>query len=322
MPERSDPPEVHPYGRWPSPLAASEVASGRISYSDLQTDGTAVYWLESRPAEGGRVVLVRMADDQKTDHSPEDVSIRSRVHEYGGGAVCLLPGHGHGHGDGAFAYVDQRDQVVRFCHGPGDATPRAVSAAAPDGTTWHHGGLTASPDGAWVLAVREAHHADQHLDEPARTPVPRRSIVALAVDAGTPAETTLLSGHDFYGAAAVHPDGDRVVATAWDHPDMPWDSSLVIVAALRTDPAATPPRLEVEGEPWVVMPVVPANRQSQPAWRPDGTLRFVSDRTGWWLPYLHSGRPGPEAPRPLTDRQAEFHGPDWGTRAAHHGRPA
>ena len=56
------------------------------------SDGDSLYWLESRPAENGRVVIVRSSAEGLADHSPEGVSVRSRVHEYGGGAMCLVPG--------------------------------------------------------------------------------------------------------------------------------------------------------------------------------------------------------------------------------------
>ena len=87
-------------------------------------------------------------------------SIRSRVNEYGGGALCLVPGRSAG----AFAYVDQADQRVWFCDGAGrratsgGATPVALSAPPPAGEVHRHGGLSATADGEWVLAVREVHH--------------------------------------------------------------------------------------------------------------------------------------------------------------------
>ena len=79
------------YGGWASPLAAGDVARAKVSLSELCSDGDAVYWLESRPAEAGRTVAVRADALGVSDHSPEGVSIRSRVNEYGGGALCLVP---------------------------------------------------------------------------------------------------------------------------------------------------------------------------------------------------------------------------------------
>ena len=140
------------------PLTAGDVARGKVSLAELCSDGAALYWLESRPEENGRVVFVRAGADGPRDHSPAGVSIRSRVHEYGGGAVCLVPGGTAGD----FAYVDQADQRVWFCNGPpgaapGSASPRPLSPEAPEGVAYRHGGLSATADGRWVVAVREAH---------------------------------------------------------------------------------------------------------------------------------------------------------------------
>ena len=293
------------YGRWPSALTASDVARGKTSVTELCSDGDALYWLESRPEENGRTVFVRADSEGSRDHSPAGVSIRSRVHEYGGGAVCLVPGGPAG----AFAYVDQSDQQVWFwggAPGPAGATsPRVLSAPAPEGRAYRHGGLSATADGRWVLAVREAHRDDGR--------PPQRSIVALSTCSGEPAESTLLTGHDFFGAPRVDAGATRLAAVVWDHPDMPWDASSLLVVALgragTTDPADD--ALVPTGTPWVVAGG-PGESVGQPAWQRDGLLRFVSDRRGWWQPYVHAGRrDATSGPEPMADATAEFHGPDW-----------
>ena len=114
------------YGRWVSPLAPVDVARAKVSLSEICSDGDALYWLESRPAESGRVVMVRAGADGLADHSPDEVSIRSRVHEYGGGAMCLVPARSAG----AFAYVDQADQRVWFGDGPVAAGTAGLGHAA------------------------------------------------------------------------------------------------------------------------------------------------------------------------------------------------
>jgi dipeptidyl aminopeptidase/acylaminoacyl peptidase len=302
-------PTVVPHGRWPSPLEAAAVAAGRTSRYELLSDGRALYWPESRPTEQGRVVLVRWQAGVLTDHSPPGSNLRSRVHQYGGGAVCLVPGHA----PGAFAYVEATDQRVWFCDGPG-APPRALTAAPPAGAAWHHGGLGASADGAWVLAVREAFAGDPHAATADGPPVPVRTVVAFPVVAAEatagaaepPPASTLCGGHDFYGTPHLDPDGTRCAVVAWDHPDMPWDAGHLLVVPLTTDGA----RLVPDGDPFEVAGG-PTESVGQPAWRPDGTLRFVSDRAGWWQPYVHAGCPDPAPPVPLTDQPAEFHSADW-----------
>ena len=281
------------------------MARAKVSLSEVCSDGEAVYWLESRPAEAGRTVVVRADAHGTADHSPETVSIRSRVNEYGGGALSLVPGRAAG----AFAYVDQSDQRVWFCDGagaaPGAVAPVALCAPPPTGEIHNHGGLSATANGQWVLAVREIHREGS-----AR---PLRCVVALSTLAGSPCETVLLDGHDFFGSPRVDQAADRLAVVAWDHPDMPWDASTVLLLPLgrRSCTAHDHEVLQAAGP---ARPVAGGRAESvgQPDWCHDGSLRFVSDREGWWQPYVHPGRVGAdEEPTPLTAMDAEFHGPDW-----------
>jgi len=288
-----------PFGFWPSPLRAEQAAAGRVSLSELSSDGVRLYWLESRPSEGGRVVLVRSAGDAVEELSPRGVSIRGRVHEYGGGASCLVPDHG----PEAFAYVRLDDQRVWLTDGRSSA-PRALSSEPPPGEIWAHGGLCVTPDGGWIVAVREAHRpGSSH---------PRHCLVALGTRADNVGESIVAEGHGFYGAPRVNDAGDRLVTVVWDHPDMPWDSSVVVIIPLQVvvDPATATSRLTAASAPWAVAGG-PDESVGQPAWRLDGGLRFVSDRQGWWQPYLHPGTAGAHPAEPMTDEEAEFHGPDW-----------
>jgi dipeptidyl aminopeptidase/acylaminoacyl peptidase len=271
------------------------VARAKVSLSELSSDGEALYWLESRPAEAGRVVLVRAGAAGPQDHSPPGVSIRSRVHEYGGGAVCLVAGT-----PGAFAYVDQADQRVWVCDGAA-GVPRPLTEPAPEGSEHRHGGLASTPDGGWVLAVREVH--------PAEGDRPYRSVVALSLHAVP--SSTLVAGHDFFGSPSVQRDGNRLAVVAWDHPDMPWDASLLLVAPLSIDDdgalVAGPPSVVAGG---------PTESVGQPTWGNDGALRFVSDRSGWWQPYVLAlpaigDAAATGTPRRLAEEEAEFHGPDF-----------
>jgi len=295
------------YGGWASPLAAGDVARGKVSLSELCSDGDAVYWLESRPAEAGRTVVVRADALGVSDHSPEGVSIRSRVNEYGGGALCLVPRRS----SGAFAYVGQADQGVWFCDGAatgatsGAAEPVALSAPPPAGELHRHGGLSATADGEWILAVREVHYEGS-----ARRV---RSVVALSTRVGAPCETTLLDGHDFFGTPRPHQACDRLAVVAWDHPDMPWDASTLLVLPLGRVACARHGHdmLQAAGPAQHVAGGA-AESVGQPAWSADGTLRFVSDRQGWWQPYRQSALSGVDAePTAVTSWEAEFHGPDW-----------
>ncbi len=308
------------YGHWPSPLSAAQAAAGKVSLSEIASDGNSVYWLESRPAEGGRVVFVRAADPGGAadpganpsgagvvDMTPPGVSIRSRVHEYGGGACCLVPGHG----PGTFAYVDGSDEGVWLYRG-GDETPVALSGPPPPGERWAHGGLGASTDGNWVVAVREVHDEATRGRGRRRRRGPRRCIVALGARPENAGESILAEGHDFYGAPRLDATAQRLAMAVWDHPDMPWDRSAMVVTPLEVslDRSTGRSRLVAAGPPWSVERGDDVS-VGQPAWQRDGSLRFISDRHGWWQPYVHAGLPDGEAAVALTAVEAEFHGPDW-----------
>jgi dipeptidyl aminopeptidase/acylaminoacyl peptidase len=273
--------------------------------SELCSDGTHLYWLESRPADGGRVVFVRGGPDA-VDLSPPGLSVRSRVHEYGGGAACLVPGHG----DGACAFVELTEQRV-WCRSGVDAEPVALSSPPPEGEMWRHGGLSASADGNWVLAVREVHYVAGGAQEVRR---PTRAIVALGTRPSNFGATVLFEGHDFYGAPLLNPAGDRVAVAAWDHPNMPWDESVIEVVTVTEGVGPLPDRtrLVADGAPWTVAGGR-GESVGQPGWSSAGELRCVSDRSGWWLPYRHSGDDDGQAPAPMVDPsvQAEFHGADF-----------
>ena len=83
--------DVHPYGSWPSAISAQTLIEGVVGLSGLKTDGEQLYWLESRPEEGGRTVLLRgnVRGDASSALTPAPFNVRSRVHEYGGGAYTV-----------------------------------------------------------------------------------------------------------------------------------------------------------------------------------------------------------------------------------------
>jgi hypothetical protein len=247
---------VAPFGTWDSPLQVADVAAQRVSRYALASDGEALWWLEGRPEEAGRVVLVRAAPgDQPVAVSPPGTSIRSRVHEYGGGAWCLL---GPGQGGRSFAYVEERSQRVQVL-GAGRPEPVALTPEPPAGERWHHGGLVAGPSGT-VLAVRERHHVGGV----------ERTVICLTPDAtdAPPTVSTLCGGHGFYGTLAVSPDDTRLAWVTWDHPDMPWDATELWVGAL-----------EVSGLRWSVRDarrvgadLLAGSSVDQPVWSDADTL--------------------------------------------------
>ncbi|MGA8726614.1 MAG: prolyl oligopeptidase family serine peptidase [Acidimicrobiales bacterium] len=271
------------FGWWPSRWTAAEVAAGRVSRSGLAVADHTVYWCESRPSEGGRQVVVGSRTGRAAeDLSPPEVSVRSRVHEYGGAAATIA--------GSTLYYVDQADQRwYRSALEPA-GTPEPLT---PDGGTtsrrFADGRPTAS--GRWLISVEEIHDgATSH------------ALVAVATD-GSGRVEVLDESSDFVAAPRPSPEGSRLAWIAWDHPSMPWDRSELRVAVIE------------ESAEGIVLrsPVTVAGGAGrsvgQPHWCRDGALVFVDDRSGWWLP---NRLPADGSdPVELVHLEAEFHGPDW-----------
>ena len=315
------------------PVAASLVADHRTSRGTLRSDGSSMYWVENRPREGGRQVVMRLLPGgQPHEIDLRGRSARSRVHEYGGGAFCVLPAQVNERATPAagqrrirtsnprVAFVDQADQRVLLADVPdvgarGEAVPHegtpdgteplALSREAPSGERWHHGDLWPAPDGRGVLATRERHR------EGVRRP--RRELVYLPAPSPTdplgpaphPARV-LFDGTDFVASARGGPPegpGWRLAWITWNHPDMPWDASTLWVGVVEIEAGGG---VRLEG----VQQVAGGGEESvgSPAWCDDGGLVFVSDRGGWWQPWRWHPR---EGARRLSGREAEFHTPDW-----------
>lgn len=192
-------------GSWPSPLDAEQVAAGGLKLAQPSVHGAHSYWLEGRPAEQGRVALLRVGHAPSSafeEVTPPTASVRSRVHEYGGGAYLACDA-------GIFFIDDAAAGQVQRVLAPGRAEPltRASGLRFAD--------LALDATRQRLIAVCEDGRADAHR--------PTNSVVAIALGDG--AVTTLASGRDFYASPRPSPAGDRLVFLAWDLPAMPWDAA-------------------------------------------------------------------------------------------------
>ena len=275
--------ETAPYGSWTSPVTPELMTGKTVGLSHLTADGAALYWLEARPSEAGRSVLMRWVESEgKTELTPMPINIGTRVHEYGGGAYAVSAGW--------IVYSEKADGSVWLIT-PNGAAARQI-AAVPG---CRYADFTFDLKRRRVLAIREDHRGRKATE-------PEATIVALNLDsaeASWTAGTVLVRGPDFLAAPRLSPDGSQLAWTEWDHPNMPWDRTRLRLAALDQTGRPTPPvTIAGDGAPESIV---------QPGFAPDGTLHFSSDRTGWWN--LYAWRDG--AVVALAPIDAEIGGPAW-----------
>jgi len=203
-----------PYGSWPSPVSAEQLAGATIRLGQTAVCGDSIVWSESRPLEQGRCVLVRRdADGTLRDLNPAPFNARTRAHEYGGGAFVLLA-------DGTMVFSHDDDQQL-YLLAPGATTPRRLTNEAQ----MRYADAAHDAPRARLIAVREDHSPG---DIDAVT-----TLVGIDLSDGT---TRLLAqGHDFFSNPCLSPDGKQLAWLSWDHPDMPWDASTLWLADIAID---------------------------------------------------------------------------------------
>ena len=268
-----------PYGSWPSPIGADLVASGGVRLESVAFSGDDLCWLEGRPTEAGRNVIVRQArDGQVSDVIPAGFNARTLAHEYGGGSFWAS-------GSRIF-FTNFADQCL-YRVDPG-GTPEAITPeqVLARGDRYADGVVT--PDGEWIICVRERHMVGRE---------PINQLVAIPADGSEPPRT-LVTGNAFYAFPRLSPDGRMLAWTCWDHPQMPWDGTELWVADLGPDARLGGRRRVAGGRDESIF---------QPGFSPEGVLHFISDRTGWWN--LYAEQEGEI--RALAPMEAEFGVPQW-----------
>ena len=269
-------PKVAPYGSWKSPITSDAIAAATIGVGQIVLDGNDVYWTELRPNEGGRNVIVRRTTDGHTvDINPAPLNARTRVHEYGGGSFTVS------------------ERVVYFSN---FADQRLYRQAGTDGSSpltpeapLRYADAVVDRQRRRLICVREDHR-----------PTNREAInTVVSIDAAHGGEgEVLVSGNDFYSSPRLSPDGKHLTWLTWNHPNMPWDRTELLVAEVRDDGSLGQVTHVADG---------PNESIFQPQWSPNGVLHFVSDRTGWWNLYRwKDGRA-----EPLCPLDAEFGRPQW-----------
>jgi dipeptidyl aminopeptidase/acylaminoacyl peptidase len=279
--------KIAPYGSWKSPVTADLIAGETIGLGAIRLDGEDVYWIEMRPREAGRYVVIRRRPGGQTEEvTPPPFNARTRVHEYGGSAY--LPA------GGIVYFSNFSDQRLYRLEPGADLAP--VTAAGE----FRYADYQIDPRRNRLVCVREDH--SQAGREAANT------LVSIDLEPGAPLSTgqIIASGYDFYSNPRLSPDGKRLAWLCWNHPNLPWDGTELWVGELDESGRVREASRAAGGEDESIF---------QPEWSPDGTLHFVSDRTGWWNLYRWQNGES----EPLVEMEAEFGLPQWSFGTATYG---
>ena len=198
-----------PYGAWTSPITSKAITAGSVKFGGLYYSNGNVYWLEGRPQEGGRNVLCKYAPSDPTknerngiDISPKESNVRTRVHEYGGGAVVIR--------DESIFYSEFTTQ--KLCKLLEDGRSEPIPAAASADTEEEEEGRYRYADGVLssngnvIYCVREDH----------KHPQPKNVVNEIvSIDVRDGCTIVLATGNDFYAHPRVSSNGKKLAYVTW-----------------------------------------------------------------------------------------------------------
>jgi len=243
-----------PYGTWKSPITGELIAGKTVSLNPLKIENNNFYWLESRPSESGRVVVMRQSEGKTEALTPLGFNVRSRVHEYGGGAALIT--------NGTIYFVDYDTQQI-FCQKP-NKIPYAITKSINSRFSDMEFDCVRNR----LICVQEDHSKDGE---------PLNKLVAVNIRSGI--IEILDDEHDFVSSPRIDKKCNNLAWLTWDHPNMPWDGSALWTSELSDDGLLKKKKI-----------VAGSYEESifQPEWIDKEKLIFVSDRSNWWNLYEYT----------------------------------
>jgi dipeptidyl aminopeptidase/acylaminoacyl peptidase len=273
-------PQIKSFGEWKSPITSDLIVSSSIGLSAVKIDqNNNIYWLESRPQEKGRNVIVKYnSQGEKIDITPTSFNVRTRVHEYGGGAFLIT--------ENKVYFSNFTDQQIYIQ----DLTNLTIPPQQlTNSENWRFADSILDEKRHNLIGVGEYH--DPNLKEPENCLV--------TIDLITGNVTKLVTGNDFYTSPKLSPNGNYLAWISWNHPNLPWDGTFLSIGKVENNGSLTEIKVIAGGQNESICEV---------KWSPENELYFASDKTGWWNLYHVNER---EIIEPLHPAQCEFGYPHW-----------
>jgi len=262
------------FGTWKSPITSQLIVSDSITIDEPHQAGKSLYFIERRPQEDGRCVIVLEKNKTLTDILPSPYSARSRVHEYGGGCYIIA--------NSVIYFVNDADQdIYRIKNNEVTRITELSHKRFAD--------FIYDNKNQRLISVCETHNEHSVTN----------SLVSINPNNGE--LTTIAQGEDFYASPRLNPKGNQLCWQSWNHPNMPWDGNKLYMADINE-----------KGDIQNIRHIAGDSHTSifQPQWSPDNKLYFISDTDGWWHLYHYSLK-GSENIQQLTHGEKEFGLPQW-----------
>jgi len=273
--KKQKPVEKAIYGSWPSKITADLVVADSISIDEARQQGNELYYIERRPQEGGRCVIVKASAGKTSDILPAPYSARTRVHEYGGGCYFVK--------DDTVFFVNDSDQDIYLIKNQQIQRVTAVDNRRFADLDYDHKNKR-------LFAISEKYENDTVTN----------SIASIDISTGDIFD--LEAGNDFYASPRLNHSATRICWQTWRHPNMPWDGNQLWLADIDDD-----------GELHNKKHVAGNSDTSvfQPQWSDRGILHFISDDSGWWHLYRCGNADATAGVEQLTHGEKEFGLPQW-----------
>ena len=239
------------YGSWESTITPEKITEGGLRFSEIRSSGSDLYFLEGRPEESGRYVIVKQASDGKiSDAIPKEFNSRNAVHEYGGGSYAV--------GQKNIYFTNWNDQRIYKVNGE-NVNP--ITKEPPFEKSIRYSDLTLSIDEEWLFCVRETHFEKEEA---------KNELVAISTTENS--QIVLCTGRDFYSSPRINPTNKEICWLEWDHPNMPWDGTELFIANFDLDGLSEIKFIDGSKNISII----------QPEWSDSGELIYISDESGWW----------------------------------------
>ena len=264
------------YGSWESTITPEKITEGGLRFSEIRSSGSDLYFLEGRPEESGRYVIVKQASDGKiSDAIPKEFNSRNAVHEYGGGSYAV--------GQKNIYFTNWNDQRIYKVNGE-NVNP--ITKEPPFEKSIRYSDLTLSIDEEWLFCVRETHFEKEEA---------KNELVAISTTENS--QIVLCTGRDFYSSPRINPTNKEICWLEWDHPNMPWDGTELFIANFDLDGLSEIKFIDGSKNISII----------QPEWSDSGELIYISDESGWWNLKKYSENTNST----ILNEKSDHGGPSW-----------